>query len=316
MHALVEDDFQSVNTLVLNTLHSKASIINDLGRYIIQAGGKRLRPLLVLLTARACGYKGTQHIPLAAIVECIHTATLLHDDVVDEATLRRGQKTANHVWGNQAAVLVGDFLYSKAFQMLMQIENAKIMPVLATATNVMAEGEALQLQQRHRVETEEGDYFNIIQAKTAKLFEASTEMTALLANVNGSLVKSLAQFGWHLGTAFQLIDDILDYDVSVETGKKLGNDLMEGKMTLPLIYLREKASPQEAAFLETAIRSPHVDHLPRIQQLIKDTGALDYTRHLAHLEAKKAEKALVELPTSPYKEALQKLIFFAIDRDH
>lgn len=315
--SLVKDDFQAVNALILDALHSKASIINDLGHYIIQSGGKRLRPLVVLLVARACGYLGHHHINLAAVIEFIHTATLLHDDVVDDAVLRRGRKTANTVWGNEAAVLVGDFLYSKAFQMLMAVENLRVMNVLANATNIMAEGEALQLLERHNPETTEGGYLNIIRSKTAKLFEASAQIGAILGNANSMLELALTQFGMHLGTAFQLIDDVLDYEASpTDTGKKLGNDLAEGKVTLPLIYLLQNGNKKDTRLIQEAIRENGEQHLPLIQKMIQQSGALDYTRNFAKVESERAEKTLEKLSPSPYRDAAYALTEFAINRNH
>jgi octaprenyl-diphosphate synthase len=315
--ALVQDDFQAVNALILDSLHSKASIINDLGRYIIQSGGKRLRPLVVILTAHASGYSGKHHINLATVIEFIHTATLLHDDVVDEAVLRRGRKTANNVWGNEAAVLVGDFLYSKAFQMVTAVENPRVMNVLANATNIMSEGEALQLLERRNAETTEGGYLNIIRSKTAKLFEASAQIGAILSNADSPLELALAQFGMHLGTAFQLIDDVLDYEASpAATGKKLGNDLAEGKVTLPLIYLLQNGNKKDTRLIQEAIRENGEQHLPVIQKMIRESGALDYTRNFAKVESARAKKALEKLNPSPYRDAAHALTDFAIDRNH
>ncbi len=315
--ALVRDDFQAINALILDSLHSKASIINDLGHYIIQSGGKRLRPLVLILMAHACGYAGKHHINLATVVEFIHTATLLHDDVVDDAVLRRGRKTANNVWGNEAAVLVGDFLYSKAFQMLTAIENLRVMNVLANATNIMAEGEALQLLERRNPETTEGGYLNIIRSKTAKLFEASAQIGAILGNADSALELALAQFGMHLGTAFQLIDDVLDYEASpTDTGKKLGNDLAEGKVTLPLIYLLQNGNKKDTRLIQEAIRENGAQHLPLIQKMIRESGALDYTRNFAKVESERAKKALEKLSPSAYRDAAYALTDFAIHRNH
>ncbi len=315
--ALVRDDFQAINALILDSLHSKASIINDLGHYIIQSGGKRLRPLVLILMAHACGYAGKHHINLATVVEFIHTATLLHDDVVDDAVLRRGRKTANNVWGNEAAVLVGDFLYSKAFQMLTAIENLRVMNVLANATNIMAEGEALQLLERRNPETTEGGYLNIIRSKTAKLFEASAQIGAILGNADSALELALAQFGMHLGTAFQLIDDVLDYEASpTDTGKKLGNDLAEGKVTLPLIYLLQNGNKKDTRLIQEAIRENGAQHLPLIQKMIRESGALDYTRNFAKVESERAKKALEKLSPSAYRDATYVLTDFAIHRNH
>lgn len=317
IHALVKDNLQDVNALILGSLRSKASVINDLGHYIIQSGGKRLRPLIVLLMAKACGYQGQDHIKLAAVIEFIHTATLLHDDVVDNSDLRRGQKTANSVWGNEAAVLVGDFLYSKAFQILVNVGDLRVMQVLADATNTMAEGEALQLIERHNPETTEGGYLNVIRSKTAKLFEAAAQIGALLGNISPTIEAAALQYGLHLGTAFQLMDDILDYQASTElTGKSLGNDLAEGKVTLPLIYILQNGKPNEIRLLREAIQTGGHEYLPAIQEMIRSNGALDYTKQHASTEIEKANKLLVKIPTSPYRDALQALTKFAIHRDH
>lgn len=320
--APVEDNFKAVDALIIESLHSKASIINDLGHYILQSGGKRLRPLVILLSAKACGYKGDHHIIYAAIIEFLHTATLLHDDVVDKSDFRRGQKTANHVWGNEAAVLVGDYLFSKAFQMCLNAENTHIMHVLANAINTMSEGEVLQLLDRYNTETTEGAYLNIIRSKTAKLFEASAQIGAILGqtenkHVDSKLEQQLAQFGLHLGLAFQLIDDILDYQSSPnKTGKGLGNDLAEGKVTLPLIYLLKNGSHSEASQLRSAIKDGGSEHLPLIQQMILNSDAIEYTKRFAQTEMERAVHALGDLKASPYKEALLGLVRFAVDRDY
>jgi octaprenyl-diphosphate synthase len=312
----VKDGFQAVDALIVDSLHSKASIINDLGRYIVQSGGKRLRPLVVLLVARACGYQENSHITLAAVIEFIHTATLLHDDVVDNSSHRRGQQTANNVWGNEAAVLVGDFLYSKAFQMLVTVGNVPIMRVLADATNIMSEGEALQLLERHNAETTEGGYLNVIRSKTAKLFEAAAQIGAQLGKANAELEEAMTQFGMHLGTAFQLIDDILDYQPTGKTGKMVGNDLAEGKVTLPLIHLLQNGKTQEVRLVKQAIQEGGTEYLPLIQEMIQKSGAIEYTRRFAKTEIDRAERALSKLTSSPYKDALRELTQFAIERDH
>lgn len=312
----VHECFQAVDALIIDSLHSRASIINDLGRYIVQSGGKRLRPLVVLLTARACGYQENLHITLATVIEFIHTATLLHDDVVDDSSHRRGQQTANNVWGNEAAVLVGDFLYSKAFQMLVSVGNVPIMRVLADATNIMSEGEALQLLERHNAETTEGGYLNVIRSKTAKLFEASAQIGALLGHADAELEEAMTQFGMHLGTAFQLIDDILDYQPTGKTGKAVGNDLAEGKVTLPLIHLLQNGKTQDVRLVKQAIQEGGTEYLPRIQEMIQKSGAIEYTKRFAKTEIERAERALTKLKSSPYKDALRELAQFAIERDH
>ncbi len=314
---LVKDDFQEVDELITSSLQSKASIINDLGHYIIQGGGKRLRPLVLLLMARAAGYKGRDHIPLAAIIEIIHTATLLHDDVVDEAHLRRGQETANRVWGNIAAVLVGDFLYSKAFQLLTEIPDQKIMKVIANAANTMAEGEALQLIDRHNPATAEGDYLTIIRSKTAKLFEAAATIGAILGKSKTTAEHAAQSYGMHLGTAFQLVDDILDYSGnSSNSGKELGNDLKQGKVTLPLIYILQNGTPEQVRLVRQAIKEGGANYLPQIQNLIETTGGILYTKRYARTEAERAQKALAIFPDTPYREAAIALAQFALDRVH
>jgi octaprenyl-diphosphate synthase len=313
----VKDSFQAVDKLVVDSLHSKASIINDLGKYIIQSGGKRLRPLIVLLVARACGYQGNEHITLATVIEFIHTATLLHDDVVDASSHRRGQQTANNVWGNEAAVLVGDFLYSKAFQMLVSVANKSMMRVLADATNTMAEGEALQLLERHNAEMTENGYLNVIRSKTAKLFEASAQIGAILGQADEELEQAMAQFGIHLGTAFQLIDDLLDYQSSpLKTGKSIGNDLAQGKVTLPIIYLLQNGKADEIQQIRQAIQEGGYEHLPLIQNMLEKSGAIEYTQRFAQAEIKRAKEALSKLTPSPYQDSLQLLTQFAIERDN
>jgi octaprenyl-diphosphate synthase len=313
--ALIADDFAAVDELMLHCLQSKASIINDLGHHIIRSGGKRLRPMVVLLLAHACGYTGKNHIPIACIIELIHTATLLHDDVVDNAEQRRGVKTANTVFGNEAAVLVGDFLYSRAFQLMTKYATPPMIQILADTSNIMAEGESLQLMDKYNTQAEEGRYLTIIQAKTAKLFEAAALLAAHLGNTTEEQQKSVARFGFHLGTAFQLMDDVLDYQADpTKTGKKLGNDLMEGKVTLPLIYILNNGTESEARFLREAIERGQPDHFPKIQQLIETSGALKYTKELAKFEAEHAEKELQILPESKYREAARSLAKYAVDR--
>lgn len=314
---LVKDQLQAVNDLIIHSLHSKASIINDLGHYIIQSGGKRLRPLVIVLLAHACGYKGSDHIKIATIIEFIHTATLLHDDIVDGSPLRRGKKTANRVWGNEAAVLVGDFLYSKAFQMLVKVANLRVMKALADATTIMAEGEALQLQECHNVEATEASYLNVIRSKTAKLFETSAQIGAILGEVDPSLEEAVKNYGMHLGIAFQLMDDVLDYQASeVTTGKTPGNDLYGGKVTLPLIYILQKGTPQEIQIVQEAIKIGGDEYLPVIQNLVDSSGAIEYTKQYALSEIEKAQRYLAQLPASPYKDAAYSLARFAVEREY
>ncbi len=315
--APVQDNFQAVNDLILHSLRSNASIINDLGHYIIQSGGKRLRPLMVLLLARACGYTGEHHIPLATVIEFIHTATLLHDDVVDNSNCRRGQKTANTLWGNQAAVLVGDFLYSKALQILVTINNPRIIQVIANTTNMMAEGEAFQLLERHNPKTTEHNYLNIIRCKTAKLFEAAAQSSAILGESEPNIEEKMVQYGMHLGTAFQLIDDLLDYQNPLsQTGKVPGNDLTEGKATLPLIYILQNGTTKEKRMIEEAIQQGSNQNFSIIQEIIESSGALEYTRHTAKIEAEKAQRALATLKHSAYRDAAYTLTEFAINRNY
>jgi len=317
INAPVKEDFQAVNALIINSLHSQASLINDLGHYIIQGGGKRLRPLVALLIARACGYNGEYHIHLAAVIELIHTATLLHDDVVDNASLRRGHNTANNVWGNEAAVLVGDYLYSKAFQILVTVGNLKVMQILADATNIMAEGEALQLLERHNPAMTEGSYLNVIRSKTAKLFEAATHICAILSNVDPETEKAMVQFGLHFGTAFQLMDDILDYQASpTQTGKNVGTDLAEGKITLPLIYLLQNGNAHDTTVIREAIREGGSQHFAAIQKMIVSSKALEYAKRFAEVEMDRAQKSLDKLKPSVFREAALALTQFALQRDH
>lgn len=315
--ALVKEPFQAVDSLILTCVHSKASIINDLGHYIIQSGGKRLRPLVVLLISKALGYKGKEDIELAAIIELVHTATLLHDDVVDDSLTRRGRKTANHVFGNDAAVLVGDYLYSKAFQILIGVGTKEIMQNMADATNIMAEGEALQLLERRNAETTEGAYVNIIQSKTGKLFETASLLGALIAKANPDLQIAAKHYGMHLGTAFQLIDDLLDYQgKETNTGKGIGNDLSEGKVTLPLIYLLENGSFEEKRLVKDAIKTGNLEHLADIQKMIESQGAVTYTMRFATTEVERAQKAILSFPPSPFRDGAYALTQFALERNH
>lgn len=315
IRAPVAGDLQAVNQLIRQELHSDVVLINQLASYIIDSGGKRLRPVTVLLAARACGYTGDQHIVAAAIVEFIHTATLLHDDVVDESGLRRGQETANAIWGNQASVLVGDFLYSRAFQMMAGIGSMRVMEIMADTTNTIAEGEVMQLLNCHDPDTTEERYLKVIHCKTAKLFEAAAKLGAVLAGRSREEELALGRYGLHLGTAFQLIDDALDYSASsAELGKNIGDDLAEGKPTLPLIYAMEHGSPEERNIIREVIEQGGLDQIESITQTIESTGALDYTVSLAVREAEKASFHLGLLPYSPAKDALIELARFAVKR--
>ncbi|WKE66130.1 octaprenyl diphosphate synthase [Gallaecimonas kandeliae] len=312
---LCATDMDSVNETIQQQLASDVALINQLGFYIISAGGKRLRPMLTVLAARALGYEGDKHVRLATLVEFIHTSTLLHDDVVDESTLRRGRETANALFGNQASVLVGDFLYSRAFQLMVDLDSMKVMRVLADATNVIAEGEVMQLMNCNDPDTTEERYFKVIYCKTAKLFEAATGLSATIAG-RPELEKAMTDYGMYLGTAFQLIDDLLDYEADAEElGKNLGDDLAEGKPTLPLLHAMHNGNPEEAALIRQAIeQGDGRDKLETVLATMHRLGSLDYTYQRALEEADKAIAALAEVPDSPYKEALIGLAHVAVER--
>ena len=315
IRALVATDAAAVDDLIRRRLQSDVVLINQLGHYIINSGGKRLRPLLVLLSAQACGYRGTHHHALAAIVEFIHTATLLHDDVVDASELRRGRETANAVWGNEASVLVGDFLYSRAFEMMVEVDSMRVMQILAEATNTIAEGEVLQLLNCHEPDTTEQQYLEVILRKTAKLFEAAAQLGAVLAGSDAQTEAAMAAYGVHLGTAFQLIDDALDYSGDEATiGKQLGDDLAEGKPTLPLIHAMREGSESEIEVVRRAITEGGRDLISEVTSAIASTGAIAYTSRLAMDEALKARAALDALPASAYRDALTGLADYAVSR--
>ena len=306
---------KAMDAVIRARLHSEVALVRQVAEYIIQSGGKRLRPVLVLLAAGALGYRGTHHHELAAVVEFIHTATLLHDDVVDESDLRRGRQTANAMFGNAASVLVGDFLYSRAFQMMVAIDDMRIMRVLSDATNVIAEGEVLQLMNCHDADLDEARYLEVIRFKTAKLFEAAAQIGAIIGGGSRELEQAMAAYGMHLGTAFQLIDDVLDYSgAEAETGKHLGDDLAEGKPTLPLIYVMRNGSPAQAACVRHAIENGGRGDFPDVLAAIHATGALEHAKHCAKEEARKATVSLDTLPASPYKDSLLELSLFAVAR--
>ncbi len=316
---LASDDMQRVDKLIQRRLQSEVVLVNQLSHYIINSGGKRLRPMIALLMARACGYQGDRHVDIAAIVEFIHTATLLHDDVVDESDMRRGQDTANNVWGNQAAVLVGDFLYSRSFEMMIDVNEMRVMQILAQTTNIIAEGEVLQLLNVNDVETNEARYLEVIYSKTAKLFEAACQLGAVLAGLNPEQEKKVAAYGTHLGTAFQLVDDILDYSAnSKELGKNVGDDLAEGKPTLPLINAlmvsRENGSEADVKLICDAIEEGGLEHIDEIMQIINATGALAYTTEVAKKETQLAIDCLDFLPNSDFKAALTSLAEYSLSR--
>ena len=306
--ALIADDMREMDAVIECRLQSQVPLVSQVSQYIVAAGGKRLRPALLLLTCGALGYRGKQRYNLAAVVEFIHTATLLHDDVVDESTLRRGRVTANEVFGNPASVLVGDFLYSRAFQMMVDAGDLRVMQTLAEATNVIAEGEVLQLMNMHDAALTQDDYLRVIRSKTAKLFEASTRLAALLALSSPTVEKSCADYGQALGTAFQVIDDVLDYDGDVlEMGKNLGDDLREGKATLPLIIAMQRGTAAERATIQNAVETGGTQHMTQIIAIVRSTGALQATRDAAALEAQRAIDALSGLPSNPYSKALHEL---------
>jgi octaprenyl-diphosphate synthase len=315
--ALVGDDLQEVDRVIRRRLASDVLLINQVAEYIIGAGGKRLRPLLVVVVARACGSTDVRPAQAAAIIEFIHTATLLHDDVVDGSKLRRGKDTANEVWGDEASVLVGDYVYSRAFEMMVSLESMRIMDVMASATNRIAEGEVLQLMNAHDPQTTEQRYFDVIYRKTAKLFESGAQIAAILANAGPQLEAAMARYGKHLGTAFQLIDDVLDYRAANdELGKNLGDDLAEGKPTLPLIYALQHATTQQRELIRNSIEAGSISALTEITAAIESSGGLAYTARLARQEATLAIEALTELPETAYKHALRELADFAVDRTH
>jgi len=315
IYELIADDMKQVNATILERLQSEIVLINQVGTHIINSGGKRLRPVIHLLCARAIGYQGSQHIEIAAIIEFIHTATLLHDDVVDASELRRGQETANSLWGNEASVLVGDFLYSRAFQMMVEVGDMKIMSILANATNTIAEGEVQQLLNVHDPDTTEQRYLDVIHNKTAKLFESASELATLFNPESNSSQLAMAKYGMHLGTAFQLIDDVLDYSASSEEmGKNIGDDLAEGKPTLPLIYAIQHGSKEQAAVVRKAIEENGLDYIDAVTEAINATGAIQYTADCAKNESKLAIDALNDIADSEYKTALIALAEFAVSR--
>jgi octaprenyl-diphosphate synthase len=312
---LVADDMRAVNQQIEARLRSDVNLINQVGAYIVNSGGKRLRPLLVLLSARASGCEGRDYIDLAAVVEFIHTATLLHDDVVDASALRRGRDTANAVWGNEASVLVGDFLYSRAFQMMVQVRNMQIMEILADTTNVIAEGEVMQLINCHDPDTTEEQYLNIIRSKTAKLFEAAARIGPVLTNRPPAEEDAMAAYGRHIGTAYQLVDDVLDYSGSTaDIGKNVGDDLAEGKPTLPLIHALRRGTESQATVIRETIRNGGRKTIHEILEAIESTNAIAYTARAARREADLAIAALEEIAESPYKEAMYALAEFCVDR--
>jgi len=308
---------RQVDQVIARRLDSGVPLVGSVSQYIISAGGKRLRPALLLLCCGALGFKGEQRFNMAAVVEFIHTATLLHDDVVDDSALRRGSPTANAKFGNPASVLVGDFLYSRAFQMMVDTQSMRIMAVLADATNIIAEGEVMQLMNMHNAGLNEAGYLQVIRSKTAKLFEASARVGAILAGASNPLEEACAEYGQALGTAFQVIDDVLDYtgDAAV-MGKNLGDDLREGKATLPLIAAMQRGTDQERQLIQQAIETGDVDMLDAVIAIVKKTGALDIARNAAQQEAKRAIEAAHRLPEGPHRDCLVELASQLLDRNH
>jgi len=312
---LARDDMKAVDRLISTSLESDVALVSQVSQYIVTSGGKRLRPLLVLLAARALGYEGKQHIRSAAIIEFIHTATLLHDDVVDSSARRRGRDTANTVFGNQASVLVGDFLYSRAFQMMVDVDSMRIMQILSDATNTIAAGEVMQLMNVHDPDTTEESYRHVIYRKTARLFEAGAQIAAVLAGRDPADEAAMVTYGQNLGAAFQLVDDALDYNASAdELGKNLGDDLAEGKATLPLIYAMRQADPKDKELIRNAIVEGGLDQLEKITAIIQTTGALEYTARRAQEAADTAIAALSDIPDSDHKQALIAIAEFSIQR--
>lgn len=315
---LSDDDMQGVNSLIAKQLHSDVALINQLGFYIVNSGGKRLRPLLAVLVARALGYQGNMHCQLAALIEFIHTSTLLHDDVVDESSMRRGRETANELFGNQASVLVGDYLYSRSFQLMVEFDSIRVLQIMSDATTCIAEGEVMQLMNCNDPELTEDAYFRVIYCKTAKLFEAAAQLAAVITGVSSELEQAMADYGRHLGMAFQLIDDVLDYAADADVlGKNLGDDLAEGKPTLPLLHAMKHGNPEAQQRIQKAIETGNgLPELELIVATMREVGSLEYVTQCAEQEVEKALAALSHLPDSDYKAALQGLAKLAIERDH
>jgi octaprenyl-diphosphate synthase len=315
--ALVRDDLRAVDREIETRLQSDVALINQMGSYIVHSGGKRLRPVLVLLGSRAFGYTGNAHIRLAAIIEFIHTATLLHDDVVDASELRRGHTTANTIWGNEASVLVGDFLYSRAFEMMVEVGSMRVMEILAHTTNTIAKGEVMQLLNCHDPETTEERYIEVIRNKTAKLFQAAAQLAAVISGQNQQIEQDMASYGMHLGTAFQLVDDALDYGRdNHDLGKNIGDDLAEGKPTLPLIYTLRQGNNRQRDLIRTAIEEGGLAQMEEVMDAIESTGSITYTARRAEDEASRATAALAAIPDSPYKQALLDLAHFSVHRSY
>jgi octaprenyl-diphosphate synthase len=316
IYALIEQDFADVDTLIREQLSSRVPLVEKIADYIVSSGGKRLRPLLVIMTAKALDKPGTQANKLAAIIEFLHTATLLHDDVVDTSDMRRGNPTANEKWGNAPSVLVGDFLYSRSFQMMVELKNLQVMAILSNSTCVIAEGEVLQLVNCKNPDTSEEQYMDVIKGKTAMLFEASTHSAAILCEANAEQEKALKEYGHHLGMAFQLVDDVLDYEGDAETmGKNVGDDLAEGKATLPLIHAMREGTDEQAKLIRKAIRKGGLDNIDTIMEIVNSCGSLEYTKKIARKHVELAQQSLNFLPDTNAKRALHGLANIAIERN-
>jgi len=317
LRALVSDDFAAVNTLIFDKIQSEISLIDDLANHIVRSGGKRLRPLIILLVSHACGYKGKNHILLAAMVEFFHTATLLHDDVVDESTLRRGRKTANEIWGSKASILVGDYLLTQYMQLMISVGDLKIMQLLTNISHEIGCGELKQLSNRHNVALTEEEYFDVIRAKTSLLFATSSKLGALISHASEEVENGLYDYGLHLGNAFQLIDDALDYCSDAKTiGKNIGDDLADGKATLPLLHVLKHGSEEQQRYVKESLQQGTLQYLPEILDALASTKAIEHTRRIAADEVALALLSLQVLPNSVYKEALADLARYAIERDH
>lgn len=314
---LVKDDLAATDNFIVSQLESNVPMIKQMVEYVLTCGGKRIRPTILLLAARALAHRSTKHINLAAVIELIHTATLLHDDVVDSSTLRRGNKTAHTIWGSNASVLVGDFLYSRAFQIIVEIENPDILKIFAQATHYIAEGEILQLVNCKNPDTTEAFYYDIIDRKTGRLFEIATQLPAILSTDNQDYIIALKNYGKHLGLAYQLIDDVLDYSKTAdETGKNIGQDIADGKSTLPIIEAMRKSTGADLALLRSAIETGSDKNLKKIAAIIESTDAIKYTADAANRHAQQAKQALAPIPASPYRTALENLSDFVVNRSY
>jgi octaprenyl-diphosphate synthase len=317
LRALVKEDFDAVNALIIDKIQSEISLIDDLSNHIVRSGGKRLRPILVLLASHACGYQGKDHITLAAMVEFFHTATLLHDDVVDESTLRRGKETANEIWGSKASILVGDYLLTQYMQLMIDVGDLEIMRLLANISHQIGCGEIQQLANRHNTALTVEEYFEVIQAKTSLLFAASSLLGAMISKADADVRQGLYNYGLHLGNAFQLIDDALDYCSDAQTiGKNIGDDLADGKATLPLLHALKHGTEAQQIIIRESLKKGTLEHLPEILEAVNAVNAIDYTRSIAAKEVDSAISALEVLPNSTYKAALIDLAHYAISRDH